>query len=237
MNPHISCRLSDVKCVLSVIMIFFAGCSASSRLQSIEADYRDRRESEIGLMVMPLSNEFMSKDMQSRLSQEQIDTRNMLTQQELSYFNTYMGLALSRKTTAVVMRTDPSFKPTNIEFSYKELLVNNRGSLKMFGPNSGKVKYLGIVPGYVLFLEDLSFRKGYQVTRSELQGGKQERYPVTASIKYLIWDNNEQKIAAYGKLTQEFHTLMSVPSKEYYLWIFDKFASLIIQNSPFGRKY
>ncbi len=57
-----------------------------------------------------------------------------------------------------------------------------------------------------------------------------------AGVKYLLWDNNKQRIAAYGKLENGLNFL-DFPTRENYVQLFEKWALLIVQKSPLVRKF
>ena len=185
---------------------------------------------------MALNTDVIGKDVQKKLLQGNAIKVDKFNQQEREYFNNYMGPALAEKTVAKIYGIDPLFKPTNIEYSYQQLLFENGSRIKMFVPVSGKIKYYDTTPEYVLFFEDLLFIKDFREESGSLGRGSVQRYSMQAGVNYLLWDNIRQKIGGYGKLGDELDFL-DFPTRENYMQLFEKWALLIVQNSPLILKH
>lgn len=211
-------------------------CTASSTFQFIEPEYEKLNYFSASLMVMSINTDLISKDVQEQLLRGAAAKVDMFNQQEREYFNNYMGPALAEKTTAKIYGIDPFFKPTNIEFSYQQFVFANGAQISMFAPLSGKVKYYDTIPDYVLFFEDLMFIKDFREESGGLGRGSVQKYLMRAAVNYLFWDNNKQKIIAYGKLGNDLNFL-DFPTRENYVQLFDKWALAIVEQSPLARKY
>ena len=156
--------------------------------------------------------------------------------QELKYFNSCIGPALSEVTTADVIGIDPYIKYTGISFSYRELKADKESAIMICVPDSGQIKYRDQIPDYVIFFEDLYFLKDFMEERTGIGRGSSEKYTLEAGLEYLLWDNKKQKIATYGKLSQSM-SLFNFPSKENYMQIIESYALSIIEKSPLVRRY
>ena len=216
---------------LIIITILSLNCVSSSNIQFIDSEYENLNYFSASLMVMALNTDIISKDVQEKLSQGDATKVDMFNQQEREYFNSYMGPALAEKSTAKIYGIDPFFKPKNVEFSYQQLSFENGTQTKMFVPLSGKVKYYDVTPDYVIFFEDLIFIKDFREESGGVGRGTVQKYSLQAGIKYLLWDNNKQKIVAYGKLGNDLNFL-DFPTRENFVQIFEKWALLIVQKSP-----
>ncbi len=221
--------------ILIIIVNSFLFCVSSSSFQFIDPEYENFNYFNATVMVMALSTDAISKDVQQKLLQGDAPKVDMFSQIEREYFYNYMGPALAEKTTARILGIDPFFKPNNIEFSYQQLLFENGSNIKMFAPFSGKVKYYDTKPDYVLFFEDLMFLKDFREESGGLGRGSVQKYSMKATVKYLCWDNNKQKIVAYGKLANDLNFL-DFPIRENYMQLFEKWALLIVQKSPLMLK-
>lgn len=237
MNVLSFARLRPVFLVLSTIPLFFLYCIVSSNYQFIKPEYQDKRHFKATVLALPLSNKLLSQEEQVKLLNNKDGDPLKISQNELSYFNNYMGPLLAEKTTASILGIDPFFKVTNVSLAYQNLSPDNKTIFNMFTPTSGQVEYRNTVPDYVLFFEDLYFNKDYvEIGASSSYGrGSSERYTIIASIEYLLWDNRNQNVAAYGKLSKK-RSLFLPAEKENYLEILEFFALSIILKSPLVRR-
>lgn len=58
---------------------------------------------------------------------------------------------------------------------------------------------------------------------------------IFSSIKYLIWDNVQEKIVGYDQFTENLKTMV-MPSKIEYINLFEKYIKQIVQKSPFKNR-
>jgi len=223
-----------------IILIFLINsllsCVASSNYQFIDPEYKNLNYFSATIMVMSVNTDLISKEAQVKLLHGAAAKVDMFNQQEREYFYNYMGPALAEKSTAKIYGIDPFFKPTNIEFSYQQLSFENGTQTKMFAPISGKVKYYDTTPDYVLFFEDLMFIKDFREESGGLGRGTVQKYSMKAALNYLLWDNNKQKIVAYGKLENDL-IFLDFPTRDNYVQLFEKWALLIVQKSPLVIKH
>jgi len=230
MSVSISIRVYTVGCVISITTMILVGCIATSNQHYLSPEYRNRNLYQTTLLVMPLNREIIDSDLVNRHGYKQ----NTLTRQEHDYFMNYMGPALTEATTITIIGIDKQFIPEDIEFDYQNFSLGNKENLKMFAPISGQVIYQNQVPGYVLFFEDLNFKKNYFAPSSSSYSTL-EQYSLTGSVEYLIWDNKVQKIVAYGEIKKKYASRI-LPTKSSFTEIFEYYAIAIIENSPFARR-
>lgn len=228
--------LNSFHLILIFLINSILSCVASSNYQFIDPEYENSNYFSASLMVMALNTDIISKDVQEKLLPGDETKVDKFNQQEREYFHNYMGPALAEKSTAKIYGIDPFFKPTNIEFSYQQLSFENGTQIKMFAPISGKVKYYDTTPDYVLFFEDLTFIKDFREESGGLGRGTVQKYSLKAALNYLLWDNNKQKIVAYGKLENDL-IFLDFPTRDNYVQLFEKWALLIVQKSPLVIKH
>ncbi len=204
--------------ILILIVLFFPSlhCVSTANYQFLDPEYQNLNYFSASLMVMTLNTDWIDREVQQKLLPANVVKHDMFNQQERDYFNNYMGPALAEKTTAKIYGIDPLFKPTGIEFSYRQLQIEGEFRIEMFIPVSGKVKYYDTVPDYVLFFEDLMFEKDFREESGGLGRGTVQKYSMKAAVNYLIWDNNKQKIVAYGRLHNDLNFL-DLPTRDNYV--------------------
>ena len=237
MEPSIKPRLTLFTISIALTILFFLNCATSSTRQFIKPEYKDKRQFQATLLALTLNTEILSAgEMNELLEGYDVKTIKIPGDQDLSYFNHYIGPTFSEFVTAEVYGVDPFFKPQTITYDYKQLSPGEKQDFYMFAPTKGQITYRNIIPDYVLFFEDLYFEKSFVEERWGIGHGSSGKYKINANLEYLIWDNRDEKIAGYGQLNNEMN-LLSIPTKAEYLSIIEKFALSIIQKSPWVRKY
>jgi len=220
---------------ISTILIFFIGCQLTLNRHYVNPDYISNRRFNATLLVMPLSPDFVKKSTRDSLLAQKNSTPTSLDQRERNYFNHYMGPVISELTTADVIGIDPFFSANELTYSYKQLTFDEELTIQLLAPDTGVIKYRNITPDFVLFIEDLHFEKEFVEERNGLGRWTSNKYTMDTGVKYLFWDNQSQRIAAYGKL-EERMDLLNYPDKAIYLKVFESFASEMIHNSPLVHK-
>lgn len=214
-----------------ILAVAFLGCSAPSKLQIIEPEYQNVQQYHATLLVMPLTGELISHESRTKNAVGNEKTKKNLSANERAFFYRYFGAVLADVTTAIVIGIDPKFKPENVSYSYRELKLNEKKTLKMLVPSSGRIQYEELLPDFVLFAEELFFDIVYEEKKQGLGSGYREQYTLDTGLQYVLWDNKAQKIAAYGELNKSYN-LMNLPTRDTYLDVLERFASSIIEKSP-----
>jgi len=214
-------------------MLFFLlllpACFISNNWQVVLPDYENRREFGVRVLAMPLNRDLVNqKERQSRSAYENQIPRP-LSSREVSFFYNYMAPALSEMAVAEVIGIDPLFKPDDISFTWQKLQNDHQESTQMYVPSLSTLKYRGKTPAYLIFFQDLYFIKLLSEERNGLGKGSSKKYTLEAGLKYLIWDNRKQKIAAYGELEKQLN-LFEYPSKDIYLLVIDYFAQSNVER-------
>jgi hypothetical protein len=215
--------------------ILFFACSGAG-FQMAYPEYTEHRQFDATLLVMPLNSIIIDSSNTEEALVLSASRIEKFTWSELNYFNNYMGSALSEVTTARVLGIDPYFRLENIHFVPRLLTYADNYSLRIHCPESGVIRFNDITPDYVLFFEDLFFKKDYQESRNNIGNGTDKNYALSAGVEYLIWDNRHQQIAGFGKFAQ-YLNLLKYPTKETYIQLFEDYAEKIVAQSPLVRKY
>jgi len=151
----------------------------------------------------------------------------------LAYFDIFLRHGFSEKTASRVTVADDSTAADGLELVFQGR--EERGGQEWWSwlPTSGTVEYLGRTPDFVLIFDGLRFRirsGGGARQTYDVPGGGQ----VEIDLEYVLWDNRNQEIAAYGRLHEESRTSSPHPSSELFRNLFLKMAEDIVKNSPFN---
>ena len=219
------------------LMLALLGCASQDSFRHVVPEYRDKNQFMANVLVLQMTDRLMDqKELRDLLRKYKIILERV-SESELTYFNSYMGPSLSETTTAKITGIDPSFRPEGLEFDYRKLVGGDNQELWMILPKKGQVVYNNTIPDYVLFFEEYFVNTGYkEESGSGLGKGTESMYSLSARLEYCLWDNMLEKVASFGKLEDYVH-LMSLPKKQHYIQLFDKFALSIIEESPLVRKY
>jgi hypothetical protein len=149
----------------------------------------------------------------------------------LAYFDIFLRHGFDQKTTSRVIVTEDSFESASLEIAFQGMEADQDTEWWSFVPVSGRVEHSGRYPDYVLIFDGLRFRivsgGGARQTYDVPGGGK-----VELDLEYVLWDNQRQEIAAFGRLHQESQTSSPHPSSELFKSLFEKMAEEVIRTSP-----
>jgi hypothetical protein len=149
----------------------------------------------------------------------------------LAYFDIFLRHGFDQKTRARVTVAEDGFEADSLEFSFEGMEGDNGPDWWSFVPLSGRVEHSGRYPDYVLIFDGLRFfiRSGAGARQTyDIPGGGR----VEVHLEYILWDNQNQEVAAYGRLHQESQTSSPHPSSEIFKELFQKMAEEIVRNSP-----
>lgn len=212
-------------CVLGFVILLNAGCASNANFHWVNPEYIQKDKDSVTFLVMPVSNDF-----------EDIPKYKLANHQLVhSYFNSYMRHGLPKKTTSRVFVVEQEFNPDNLKFSKKQLSTTEKTEFEMLVPVSGQIRYKNSAPKYVVFFEDLLSEMNYRFEGQQSYGGS-DSFKFKVEVEYLLWDNHNQKIAAYGKLSKKLNLLGELPSSETFRHTFEEFAELIVKNGPLKLK-
>ncbi|TFH00404.1 MAG: hypothetical protein E4H13_07590 [Calditrichales bacterium] len=217
------------------LFIILAGCQLNSTIHVIYPEYAVNKRFSTKLLIMPLSPLYMEKATRDSLLRAQKTYMSFPNHQELAYFNNYMGPLLAEFTTSEVLGPDPEYSLAGISYHFVELKGNDGEIINVVVPVKGEFTYQDKVPDFVLFTQDLSYRKQYIEERTGLGKGTSSRITMDSSLKYVFWDNHKQKVAAYGQV-ENSKNIYSYPGREIYMYVLERFAFDILKNSPLVMK-
>ncbi len=130
--------------------------------------------------------------------------------------------------------SEDGFQADSLAFVFQSMDEDRGQAWWSFMPSSGRVEHGGQYPDYVLIFDGLRFRvlagAGARQTYDAPGGGK-----VELNLEYVLWDNRNQEVAAYGRLHQESATSSPHPSSELFKRLFEKMAEEVVQKSPLTR--
>jgi len=224
-----------ISSLLSITAVL-SGCASSSNIRSIAPEYKSQRLSEVSVLVMPLNNEFINEEQLKEYAQDHQAGMHLYTEREHSFFERFMASAIARMTRVRIIKSHKDYHPDDIALSYHEISCDTKSSMKMCAPDTCTITYQNTTPDFVIFFEDFFVNKGYREEATMTGVDAKQNFTVNTGIKYLIWDNNKNKIASYGKISKRL-VLLYIPQEETYRRIFNDFALHIIMNSPFEERF
>ena len=219
---------------LLFVSVFFIRCASTNFPAFLHPDYTEKQRPFSSLLVLPLTNAFLTRAQQDSLSMGKPRFVHYLHHTDKRYFDTYFRNAVIDAVQASIPRMDPYYIPHDLEFEYMSLPLPDGSGIRMFAPASGMIVYRNTIPNFLLFIEDLRLEKNFSVERGA-RGLEGEHAETVMVLEYLFWDNTREQIAAYGSLSKKFEFL-GAPTKENYLRMFGEIAGLIAEQSPFTPK-
>lgn len=221
--------------LVTAFMLIVGGCGFSQNLQILKPEYVNNRRFNATVLVMPLTSELLPSEKSSTSTGVETPPAKFYDRQELLYFYNYMGLSLAEITTAKVLGIDRINLNKDISFIRQNMNGDSLNPLYMHVPASDPLRYMEKQPDFILFFEDIYFKKDFIDERTGIGRGSSSNYTMQAGLIYLIWDNEKGAVAAFGKLERTMN-LLDYPKKSNYISLFEEFAGLIVDKSPLVRK-
>jgi hypothetical protein len=220
-----------------VLFLCLAGCASAPPSVYLAPEYRNLRESEVSIVVLPYVQKLMTPEQWQLFIDRKTKEKRLVTSAEVELYEGYFQILLAEKTQARVIPYDKAANPANLRLRTMETGTNVAPKMSLLVPGSGEIQVNGETPEYVFMVEDLFFTKRESDKISvQIPGGRNKSdYYMEAGLDYLIWDNKHERAVACGALTSRTR-LLEPPGKEHYLKIMEEFANSIIKNSPFAEK-
>lgn len=222
---------------IALLFLCLAGCASAPPSVYLAPEYRNLRESEVSIVVLPYVQKLMTPEQWQLFIDRKTKEKRLVTNTEVELYEGYFQILLAEKTQARVIPYDKTSNPANLRLRSWETGNNVAPKMSLLVPGSGEIQVDGETPEYVFMVEDLFFtkRESDKLSAQIPGGGNKSGYYMEAGLDYLIWDNKHDRTVACGTLTSRTR-LLEPPGKEHYLKIMEEFASSIIKNSPFAEK-
>lgn len=223
--------------VLIVVLHVLAGCAPAPPSFYLAPEYRNIRESEVSILVLPYVGKLMTPGQWESFIEKKTREKKLVTNVEVELYESYFQTLLAERTHARVIGYSKTQNPTGIRLRGLETESGVDPKMNLLVPAFGRIQVHGETPEYVFVVQDLFFMKGKPEdpgVQVPGQGNKAD-YFMESGIDYLIWDNRNDKTVACGKLTRRTR-LLAPPSREQYLKVLDEFVGSIVQHSPLAEK-
>lgn len=213
---------------LVTFLIIFMSCSSSNFFFSAKYGKNNIRNSEIGI-ITDISKYLVNDDFDYYI-EKKLTTFGPLSEREKGYFEDHFP-RIFRENSYLFITSDTS-KPDNIVLK-KRLLKNSNNDY--FIPNS-KISFKGKYPKFLLIFQDISFKINNEIVGSGLGRTGSPTFTLSGKYNYVILNNDNQEIIAYGIIENSIRTF-APPKQNDYLVILEDSAKKLLQNSPFMVRY
>ena len=213
--------------LLSVLFVVALGCS-SSRPQVRAPEYERGATRGASIAILPLSSELVSSDAGAELDAQAA----YFTGEGRKLFYRLFALELREAAAAEVVDLGSDFRPESVTFRRQALPVAEGDSLRIPIP-TGPVALGDRDADFLLLIDNLTFTPRTETQRAGDYGapGTREASFIIASCQYLLWDNREHRVAAYGTFGGE-NRFVDPQSRTPYEQLFAKLAVYVIDASP-----
>jgi hypothetical protein len=208
------------------------GCS-SSQMQYIRPEYKEKKEFNSVVMVMPFIPKYFSALEKEKYYERKNAEHKYLTTREIELFDNYMAQLISENTQVNILKPGADFDP--VDFLAKDVLELKDQKIELYVPSGSRKNFKDIIPNYVILFNDIFFNKDSEEKSSSIGQGTRTYYSLVGGIEYVIWDYKNHEIVGYGKQVQKMK-LLETPEKADYISLLEKFAASIVKNSPFAVK-
>ncbi len=224
-------RSSITVLFLSVILI---SCMASDRFTFVAPEYKNLNQSGVEILIMPfITNLFETNQLQEYIERKN-RSKETLTTKEIELLENYIPILLAENSFSKITKAEKKSLKTPIKFNY--IIPEGSDTAKrIYVPQIKNLTYEDIIPKYIFFIEDAYFNKSGDEKGVFMGRGSESFFVFNAGIEYLLWDNHNGKIAAFGKL-QTKQKLLALPNKESYLAILETFIVDLLRDSPLAQK-
>lgn len=234
--------IKRLKFILFLFIFFiFSNCASQKTIQVFNDGYGDEKVFSTSLAVLPFTEEFVGKERWIKHLKFDSTNSNKLTYRTRNLFFLYYGNSIKAVSTASVFdltNKNSMFKIKNsINTKSMNLRVdkNSTDSLSFLAPISGKLVINDDEPKYVLFLQTLHWDNAIQSTGSVIMGDQGTSVKVDINLKYLFWDNQDEKIASYGVL-RKGKSLSGLPDNSTVQEIALELAYEMMEGSPIFQR-
>jgi hypothetical protein len=222
---------------LAVLLAAFtlSACGFPKTFYELNPEYEGEKRFNVSLMVLPLTEDIVEDAEWNDYLVNSSGSAGIVNAQNKQTYYRYFGLAVKDVSTATVSDLTESLpvnKPDQTSFKPVVLKEKKDRKFTMLLPESGRITHEGQSSDYALFIEGLSWTVGYKEESGQAIGRSAiSTIVVNIQLKYALWDNQNERVAAFGRVTEK-HEILEVPSKATYIEYLENIARGIIVNSP-----
>ncbi len=219
------------------LILFLGGCAQAPPSIFLAPEYRNVRESEVSILVLPYVGKLMTPEQWQLFIERKTKEDKLVTNLEVEMYERYFQILLSEKTLARVIRFDNTTGGSDIQLRRLENGGGLEPKIGLYVPASGRIQFNGEIPEYLFVVQDLFFvQKRPDGSSVQIPGrGSKGDFVLESGIDYLIWDNRNEKPVAYGSLNKKT-PLLAPPNKELYLNLMQEFVVSIVKHSPLAER-
>lgn len=222
MDPYRRHQRRLLQAVLFSLASSLLACGPQPQVQGPNPRNTPNPQVQADVLILPLGQK----------TKEELDYWTTESQRlVLSYFDIFLRHGFEQATTSPVTVAEDSFETDALEVAFQPMEPDNDPDWWSYVPLSGRVQHAGRYPDYVLIFDGLRFRiRG--------GGGARQTYDVPGSGKvdldldYLLWDNRNQEVAAYGKLHEDAITSSPHAASGIFRELFQRMAEEVVKSTP-----
>ena len=220
---------------LLLVISLLPGCATTSDFQYVDPQYRNLSQTNSTVLFIPFVSNLLDPIQRDSLITKKTKEFKPITLTETIFYENYMPKVLADHTINKIITIEQPIKPADIKFVHKRLKTDDGTEHEFYVPTRGQFIYEGEIPDYLFLVEDIYFWKSVSDKDIKVGRGSSSNFLLDAGIEYLLWDNINGRVSAFGSLTKQM-TLMGLPERAEYLFVFDDFAKSIISKSPLTVK-
>ncbi len=224
--------------VLFSVLVFtsflLSGCASGNNFQFVSEDYKDKKQSNVTIMAIPYIAKALSQEQRTFFIDKKSKQNRPVSSREIELMENYIKSLLSENTFAKIIIPDPNYNFSSVKFEYANVSDNEKNIFEAFVPKN-QISYNNEIPDYIMIVEDIFFIRDVKNQDVSMGRGSQTSFKFEGGIEYLLWDNKNNKAAAYGRLNKKSE-LLEFPTKDQYMQVLDIFFASIIEKSPIFRK-
>lgn len=220
-----------------ILILLLGGCAQAPPSIFLAPEYRNVRESEVSILVLPYVGKMMTPEQWQLFIERKTKENKLVTSLEVELYESYFQILLSEKTHARVIPFGKATDQSSIRLRRLETDSGLEPKISLYVPASGRIQINGEMPEYLFIVQDLFFLQSQPDGRNAQIPGHLSKgeFVLESGIDYLIWDNKKDKTVAYGRLNKKT-PLLAPPNKELYLNLMQEFVISIVKNSPLAEK-
>ena len=217
---------------LSLLLVLTAGCSGSAP-RVLAPEYERGAFTGVSVALLPLSSDLMPAEDSARAAAEEEDPQAAyFTSEGRQLFYRLFALELREVASAEVLDLGPTFRPDGAPFQTSGLALPSGDSLRIPLPER-PVDLPNRQADFMLLIDQLTFTPRSETARSGQFGSTERRESlyIEARCQYVLWDNRENRAAAYGTYKGESR-MLNPNSRAPYEDLFEQLAVHVIERSP-----
>lgn len=216
--------------VAATIILFATSCSTTNNSQFLAPDYSNKNTVKNSTVtILPVEAKYFFEIFPNYAYGE-------LKPNESDLFDYYLPAFIERNTDADVTSIFKGDSLAGSAFEMKELTLGSNDRMQIIGPKEETALNTEDENSrFILILDQYSYRM-YTI---ETGGGNyaghetEKETRLKFETKYLIWDNELRKAAAWGKVNA-VKKYSSIDGEQVYRNLLDDVLQQIIQKSPFS---